>query len=216
MYTFDAVHPPETQAKETPMHTPAPTPEPVRFLSSGFPELDRILGGGYAVGRIVELIAADRTMLHALTFAAIGRVQALEVSVAAFIDVTHEIDLAHAAKAGVDCASLLVSQPDTLADSLEIAETLVRSGAVDLVAIGPIGDINPDAHLQVSQALRRVCIAAYHSGCTVLVFTSPKSMTAVKYYATQRADFHRCDSFVRARVLKNKIAQPFQTCELAL
>jgi RecA/RadA recombinase len=203
-------------------------PDPIRTLSSGFPELDRILGGGYAVGRIVELLAReeDRGVLHALAFSAIReqqqRHEGTRLPSCVFIDVGGRVDVPSVAKTqGVDLGCLLYAAPP-LEEALAAAEHYVRrrGPTMDLVILNGINDSTDiDEQRRVSSALRVICAAAYRAECAVLVLTESRpagAAAAIKYYATQRADFFRCDTFIRARAVKNKIAVPFQTCELPL
>src|SRR6476659_10154302 len=110
--------------------------------------LDRAFGvGGYPRGRVVEIFGNESSGKTTLTLHAIAQVQA-QGGVAAFIDAEHALDVAYARKLGVRIEDLLISQPDTGEQALEIAETLVRSGAVDLVVIDSVAALVPKAEIE--------------------------------------------------------------------
>ena len=106
----------------------------VELFSSGSLSLDLTLGGGYPKGRIIEIYGPESSGKTTLTLHAIAEVQK-KGGTAAFIDAEHALDPSYARKLGVDTDNLLVSQPDNGEQALEIAETLVRSNAVDLVVV---------------------------------------------------------------------------------
>ena len=154
----------------------------VAIIPSGSVSLDRALGvGGYPRGRVVELFGNESSGKTTLTLHAIAQVQATG-GVAAFIDAEHALDVNYARKLGVRVEELLISQPDTGEQALEITEQLVRSGAVDLIVVDSVAALVPraeiegemgDAHMGVqarlmSQALRKLTGAVSRSGCCII------------------------------------------------
>jgi recombination protein RecA len=204
--------------------------ERVPCIPTGSPSLDEALGcGGYPKGRVVEVFGPESSGKTTLTLHAIAQCQAIG-GVAAFIDAEHALDIYYAKNLGVNAKELLVSQPDNGEQALDITETLVRSGAVDLVHMGL------QARL-MSQALRKLAGAAHRTGTTIVfinqlrmkigvVFGSPETTTgghALKYYASVRLDIRRIGAVkqgesilgnrTRVKVVKNKLAPPFQKAE---
>ena len=196
--------------------------ESVETISTSCPSLDDALGiGGYPKGRVVEIFGPESSGKTTLTLHAIAECQRAG-GVAAFIDAEHALDVQYASALGVDVASLLVSQPDTGEQALEIAETLVRSGAVDLVVIDSVAALVPRAEIEgemgdthvglqarlMSQALRKLTGITHRTGTTLMfinqlrmkigvMFGSPETTTggnALKYYASVRLDVRRIGS----------------------
>jgi recombination protein RecA len=194
-------------------------PQKVEIIPSGSVGLDIALGcGGYPRGRVIEIYGPESSGKTTLTLHAIAQVQALG-GVAAFIDAEHALDVAYARRLGVKIEELLISQPDTGEQALEIAETLVRSGAVDLVVIDSVAALVPkaeiegemgDAHMGLqarlmSQALRKLTAVVSRNSSTVIfinqirmkigvVFGSPETTTggnALKFYCSVRLDIRR-------------------------
>jgi len=192
---------------------------PVPTIPSGSVGLDRALGvGGYPRGRVVEVFGNESSGKTTLALHAIAQVQA-QGGVAAFVDAEHALDVAYARKLGVRIEDLLVSQPDTGEQALEITEQLVRSGAVDLVVVDSVAALVPraeiegemgDAHMGVqarlmSQALRKLTGAVSKSGTVIffinqmrmkigVVFGNPETTTggnALKFYASVRLEIRR-------------------------
>lgn len=193
--------------------------EPVQVIPSGSPSLDAALGcGGYPRGRIVEVYGPEASGKTTLTLHAIAECQRAG-GIAAFVDAEHALDVRYAAALGVSTEHLLLSQPDNGEQALEIVETLVRSGAVDLVVIDSVAALVPRAEIEgemgdqhmglqarlMSQALRKLTGIAHRTGTTVLfinqlrmkigvTFGSPETTTggtALKYYASVRCDVRR-------------------------
>jgi recombination protein RecA len=193
--------------------------EPVAAISTGCPSLNDALGcGGYPRGRIVEIYGPESSGKTTLTLHAIAECQRAG-GVAAFIDAEHALDVQYAKALGVDIEQLLVSQPDTGEQALEIAETLVRSGAVDLVVIDSVAALVPQSEIEgdmgeshmglqarlMSQALRKITGITHRTGTTIMfinqlrmklgvTFGSPETTTgghALKYYASVRLDIRR-------------------------
>ena len=193
--------------------------ERVPCIPTGSPSLDEALGcGGYPKGRVVEVYGPESSGKTTLTLHAIAQCQA-GGGVAAFIDAEHALDVHYAKNLGVDAKELLVSQPDSGEQALDIAEILVKSGAVDLVVIDSVAALVPQAELDgdmgashvglqarlMSQALRKLAGAAHRTGTTIIfinqlrmkigvMFGSPETTTgghALKYYASVRLDIRR-------------------------
>src|SRR5688572_16044078 len=118
----------------------------VELINSGALSLDLALGGGYPKGRIIEIYGPESSGKTTLALHAIAEVQRTG-GTAAFIDAEHALDPAYAKKLGVDTDNLLVSQPDNGEQALEIAETLVRSNAVDLVVVDSVAALVPQAEI---------------------------------------------------------------------
>lgn len=190
----------------------------VELVSSGSLSLDLALGGGYPKGRIIEIYGPESSGKTTLTLHAIAEIQK-QGGIAAFIDAEHALDPAYARKLGVDVDNLLVSQPDNGEQALEIAETLVRSNAVDLVVIDSVAALVPQAEIDgdmgdshmglqarlMSQALRKLTGIINKSKTTVIfinqirmkigvMFGNPETTTggnALKFYASVRIDIRR-------------------------
>lgn len=190
----------------------------VELIPSGALSLDIALGGGYPKGRIIEIYGPESSGKTTLTLHAIAQVQK-SGGTAAFIDAEHALDPAYAKKLGVDTDNLLVSQPDNGEQALEIAETLVRSNAVDLVVVDSVAALVPQAEIDgdmgdshmglqarlMSQALRKLTGIINKSKTTVIfinqirmkigvMFGNPETTTggnALKFYASERLDIRR-------------------------
>ena len=192
---------------------------PIQSISSGNTAIDVALGiGGWPRGRVVEIYGPEASgkttvALHAIASAQRGG------GIAAFIDAEHALDPDYAKKLGVDTENLLVSQPDTGEQALEIADMLVRSGAIDIIVIDSVAALTPKAEIEgemgdshvglqarlMSQALRKMTGALYNSGTTAIfinqlrekigvMFGSPETTTggkALKFYASVRCDVRR-------------------------
>ncbi len=190
----------------------------VELIRSGALSLDIALGGGYPKGRIIEIYGPESSGKTTLTLHAIAEAQKAG-GTAAFIDAEHALDPAYARRLGVDTDNLLVSQPDNGEQALEIAETLVRSNAVDLVVVDSVAALVPQAEIEgdmgdshmglqarlMSQALRKLTGIINKSKTTVIfinqirmkigvMFGNPETTTggnALKFYASQRLDIRR-------------------------
>jgi len=191
----------------------------VETISTGSPALDIALGvGGVPRGRVVEVFGPESSGKTTLTLHITAEAQKAGGSVA-FIDAEHALDLAYAKKLGVNTDDLLLSQPDTGEQALEITDVLIRSGAVDLIVIDSVAALVPRAELEgdmgdshmglqarlMSQALRKLTstISKSHT-CVIFInqirhkigvmFGSPETTTggnALKFYATIRMDIRR-------------------------
>jgi recombination protein RecA len=193
--------------------------QPIAVIETGSIGLDLALGcGGYPRGRVVEVYGPESSGKTTLCLHAIAQVQS-QGGCAAFIDAEHALDVNYAKKLGVGIEDLLVSQPDTGEQALEIAETLVRSGAVDLLVIDSVAALVPKAEIEgemgdqhmglqarlMSQALRKLTAVVNRNGATVIfinqirmkigvVFGSPETTTggnALKFYSSIRLDIRR-------------------------
>lgn len=194
-------------------------PADVAIISTGSPALDIALGtGGVPRGRVVEVFGPESSGKTTLTLHIAAEAQKAGGAVA-FIDAEHALDLAYAKKLGVNTDDLLLSQPDTGEQALEIADVLIRSGAVDLIVIDSVAALVPRAELEgdmgdshmglqarlMSQALRKLTstISKSHT-CVIFInqirhkigvmFGSPETTTggnALKFYATIRMDIRR-------------------------
>jgi recombination protein RecA len=199
--------------------------EPVEVVSTGSLGLDLALGiGGLPRGRVVEIFGPESSGKTTLALQAIANVQRAG-GVAAFIDAEHALDPAYAEKLGVKVDDLLVSQPDTGEQALEIADMLVRSGAVDIVVIDSVAALTPKAEIEgemgdshvglqarlMSQALRKLTGNIKRSNALVIfinqirmkigvMFGNPETTTggnALKFYASVRLDIRRIGSVKR-------------------
>lgn len=191
----------------------------IEAISTGSLGLDIALGiGGLPKGRVIEIYGPESSGKTTLTLHAIAECQKAG-GVAAFIDAEHALDPVYAAKLGVDVNELLIAQPDTGEQALEIADTLVRSGAVDILVIDSVAALTPRAELEgdmgdslpglqarlMSQALRKLTASISKSGCMVIfinqirmkigvMYGSPETTTggnALKFYASVRLDIRR-------------------------
>lgn len=190
----------------------------VETVPTGSLSLDIALGGGIPKGRIIEIYGPESSGKTTLTLHAIAEIQK-QGGTAAFIDAEHALDPSYAKKLGVDVENLLISQPDNGEQALEIAETLVRSNAVDLVVIDSVAALVPRAEIEgdmgdshmglqarlMSQALRKLTGVINRSHTTVIfinqirmkigvMFGNPETTTggnALKFYASVRMDIRR-------------------------
>ncbi|WP_374432079.1 recombinase RecA [Ideonella dechloratans] len=200
-------------------------PEDIQVVSTGSLGLDVALGvGGLPRGRVIEIYGPESSGKTTLTLQVVAEMQKLG-GVAAFIDAEHALDAQYAQKLGVNLQDLLISQPDTGEQALEIVDSLVRSGAVDLVVIDSVAALTPKAEIEgemgdqlpglqarlMSQALRKLTATIKKSNCTVIfinqirmkigvMFGSPETTTggnALKFYASVRLDIRRIGSIKR-------------------
>jgi recombination protein RecA len=194
-------------------------PDKIESISTGSLGLDICLGiGGIPKGRVIEIYGPESSGKTTLTLHAAAQCQKNGGTVV-FVDAEHALDLGYAAKLGVNTQKLLISQPDSGEQALEIAETLVRSGAVDLVIIDSVAALVPQAELDgemgdslpglqarlMSQALRKLTAAIAKTNATVIfinqirmkigvMFGSPETTAggnALKFYSSVRMDIRR-------------------------
>ena len=195
---------------------------PIEVIPTGSIALDIALGiGGLPRGRIVEIYGPESSGKTTLALHAIASVQAAG-GLAAFIDAEHALDPEYASRLGIDLDSLYVSQPDTGEQALEICDTLVRSGAIDLIVIDSVAALVPRAEIEgemgdshvglqarlMSQALRKMAGALSNTNTTCIfinqlrekigvMFGSPETTTggkALKFYSSVRLDVRRIET----------------------
>ena len=196
--------------------------EDIQVVSTGSLGLDIALGvGGLPRGRVIEIYGPESSGKTTLTLQVIAEMQKL-AGTCAFIDAEHALDAQYAQKLGVNLQELLISQPDTGEQALEIVDALVRSGAVDLIVVDSVAALTPKAELEgemgdalpglqarlMSQALRKLTATIKKTNCTVIfinqirmkigvMFGSPETTTggnALKFYASVRLDIRRVGS----------------------
>jgi recombination protein RecA len=196
--------------------------EDIDVVSTGSLGLDIALGiGGLPRGRVVEIYGPESSGKTTLTLQVIAEMQKLG-GTCAFIDAEHALDIQYAQKLGVNLQDLLVSQPDTGEQALEIADALVRSGSVDLIVIDSVAALTPKAEIEgemgdalpglqarlMSQALRKLTATIKRTNCLVIfinqirmkigvMFGNPETTTggnALKFYASVRLDIRRVGS----------------------
>ena len=224
--------------------------EEVEVIPSGSLGLDIALGvGGYPRGRIIEVYGQESSGKTTLTLHAIAEAQK-KGGTAAFIDAEHAFDPNYAKKIGVDTDTLIISQPDNGEQALEIVDSLVRSGAIDIIVIdsvaeieGDMGDSKMGVHARLmSQALRKITGSISKANCVVMfinqlrdkigvTFGNPETTTggnALKFYSSVRVDVRRQStplttkdgdaygSLTKVKIVKNKVAPPFQRTEFEI
>ena len=199
--------------------------EDIQVVSTGSLGLDVALGvGGLPRGRVVEIYGPESSGKTTLTLQVIAEMQKLG-GVCAFIDAEHALDAQYAQKLGVNLQDLLISQPDTGEQALEIADALVRSGSVDLIVIDSVAALTPKAEIEgemgdalpglqarlMSQALRKLTGTIKRTNCLVIfinqirmkigvMFGNPETTTggnALKFYASVRLDIRRIGAIKR-------------------
>lgn len=222
----------------------------VAAIPTGAPSLDIALGiGGVPRGRIIEIYGPESSGKTTLALHIVANAQ--KTGSAAFIDAEHALDPSYAKKIGVKIDDLLISQPDTGEQALDIVETLVKSGAVEVIVIDSVAALTPQAEIEgemgdthvgrqarlMSQALRKLTAIVAKGNVTVIfinqirmkigvMFGNPETTSggqALKFYSSVRIEVRRAAQIkqgdqivgnrVRAKVVKNKVAPPFQTTE---
>ncbi len=223
----------------------------VDAIPTGCLSLDLAFGvGGVPRGRVIEIYGPESSGKTTLAQHIVAEVQKLG-GIAAFVDAEHALDPEYAKKIGVNIKELLISQPDTGEQALEIVETLVRSNAVDVVVVDSVAALVPrkeiegemgDQHMGLqarlmSQALRKLTSSISRSKTVVIfinqirhkigiVFGNPETTSggnALKFYCSVRVEVRRAAQIkqgeniignrVKAKIVKNKVAAPFKTCE---
>jgi recombination protein RecA len=224
----------------------------IEAISSGSIALDIAMGiGGYPKGRIIEIYGPESTGKTTFALHAIAEVQK-RGGFAAFIDAEHALDPIYAKALGVDVDALILSQPDTGEQGLEIAEALIRSGAVDIMVVDSVAALVPEAEIRgemgdshvglqarlMSQAMRKLSGVLSKSNCIAIfinqirekvgvMFGNPETTSggrALKFYASIRLEIRRGEQLkegtdiignqAKVKVVKNKVASPFKTCEV--
>ena len=226
----------------------------VEATPSGSLALDSALGiGGYPKGRIIEIYGPESGGKTTLALEAIASCQK-EGGFAAFIDAEHALDPKYAKALGVDFDSLILSQPDSGEQALEIMDTLAKSGAVDMIVVDSVAALVPEAEIRgdmgeqlvgaqarlMSQAMRKLSGALANNKCTAIfinqirekvgvMFGNPETTPggrALKFFASVRMEVRKGDqikdgdkvggSFCKVKIVKNKVAAPFKSCEIEL
>ena len=209
----------KTYGKGSVMRLGDQTVEEIESISSGSIGLDIALGiGGYPKGRVIEIYGPESSGKTTLTLHAIAECQKAG-GIAAFIDAEHAFDRFYAEKLGVDLGELVISQPDNGEQALEIADNLIRSGAVDALVIDSVAALTPRSEIEgemgdskmglharlMSQALRKLTSSISKTNCTVffinqlrekigVMFGNPETTTggnALKFYASVRIDIRK-------------------------
>lgn len=209
----------KTYGKGTVMKMGDQAVEEVEVIPSGSLGLDLALGvNGYPKGRIIEIYGPESSGKTTLTLHAIAEAQKAG-GIAAFIDAEHAFDRHYAEKLGVNIQELIISQPDNGEQALEIAENLIRSGAIDIVVVDSVAALTPKSEIEgemgdskmglharlMSQALRKLTATISKTNCTVffinqlrekigVMFGNPETTTggnALKFYASVRLDIRR-------------------------
>ena len=209
----------KTYGKGTVMKMGDSAVEEVEVIPSGSLGLDIALGvGGYPKGRVIEIYGPESSGKTTLTMHAIAESQKAG-GIAAFIDAEHAFDAVYAKKLGIDVENLIISQPDNGEQALEIADNLIRSGAIDIVVIDSVAALTPKAEIEgemgdskmglharlMSQALRKLTATISRTKCTVIfinqlrekigvMFGNPETTTggnALKFYASVRLDIRK-------------------------
>lgn len=225
--------------------------EKVDAIPSGSLTLDLALGiGGYPKSRVIEIYGPESSGKTTLAIHAIAEVQK-QGGIAAFIDAEHAFDQFYAKALGVNTEELIISQPDNGEQALEIADNLIRSGAIDLIVVDSVAALTPKAEIEgemgdsqmglqarlMSKALRKLTASISKAGCSCIfinqlrdkigvMFGNPETTTggnALKFYSSVRLDIRRSSQLkdgdnvignrTRVKVVKNKVAPPFQKAE---
>ena len=197
----------------------------IEIIPSGSLGLDIALGvGGYPRGRVIEIYGPESSGKTTLTLHAIAEAQKAG-GIAAFIDAEHAFDRSYAKKLGINLDELIISQPDNGEQALEIADNLIRSGAIDIVVIDSVAALTPKAEIEgemgdskmglharlMSQALRKLTGTIHKTNCTVffinqlrdkigVMFGSPETTTggnALKFYASVRIDIRKASQPIK-------------------
>ena len=224
----------KTYGKGSVMKLGDQTIEKIESIYSGSIGLDIALGvGGYPKGRVVEIYGPESSGKTTLTLHAIAECQKAG-GIAAFIDAEHAFDRFYAQKLGIDLGELVISQPDNGEQALEIADNLIRSGAIDALVIDSVAALTPRSEIEgemgdskmglharlMSQALRKLTASISKTNCTVffinqlrekigVMFGNPETTTggnALKFYASVRVDIRRSTQLKNSEggVLGNK------------
>jgi len=223
----------------------------IETVPSGSLSLDIALGlGGFPRGRIIEIYGPESSGKTTITLHLIAEAQKMG-GIVAFIDAEHALDPIYARNLGVNIEELYVAQPDDGEQALEIAEQMVRSGAIDVIVVDSVAALVPRAEIEgdmgdshmglharlMSQALRKLTAISSKNNCIIVftnqlrekigvMFGNPETTTggrALKFYSSVRLDIRKGEAIkqgdkmlgnrTRVKVVKNKVAPPFKTCE---
>jgi len=223
----------------------------VDVIPTGSPSLDLALGvGGMPRGRIIEVYGAESSGKTTLALHMVAQAQK-KGGIAAFIDVEHALDPEYGKKIGVKINDLLISQPDSGEQALQIVESLVKSGTIDVVVVDSVAALTPQAEIEgeigdqfiglqarlMSQAMRKLNSVIARTNCIVIfinqirmrigiMFGNPETTPggkALKFYSSVRIELRRAAQIkkgeetignrIKAKVVKNKVAAPFQSAE---
>ena len=214
----------------------------VECIPTGSLSLDIALGlGGVPKGRVVEIYGPESSGKTTVALHMVAEVQK-RGGIAGFIDAEHALDPVYAKNIGVDIDNLYISQPDSGEQALEICETMVRSGAIDIVIVDSVDGDMGDSHVGLqarlmSQALRKLTPVVSKNNCVVIfinqlrekvgvMFGNPETTTggrALKFYASVRLDVRKIETLksggevignrTRVKIVKNKVAPPFREAE---
>lgn len=223
----------------------------VDVIPTGSLSLDIALGvGGVPRGRIIEVYGPESSGKTTLCLHIVAEAQKMG-GVAAYVDAEHALDPEYAKKIGVKIDQLLISQPDTGEQALDIVESLVKSGGIDVIVVDSVAALTPRAEIEgemdqqhmgtqarlMSHALRKITAVVAKSNTTVIfinqlrmkigiMFGNPETTTggmALKFYSSVRVEIRRAAQIqsgekivgnrVKVKVVKNKVAPPFRTCE---
>jgi len=224
----------KTYGKGTVMRLGDSAIQEVEVIPSGSLGLDVALGvGGYPRGRVIEIYGPESSGKTTLTLHAIAEAQK-QGGIAAFIDAEHAFDRNYAENLGIDIENLIISQPDNGEQALEIADNLIRSGAVDIIVVDSVAALTPKSEIEgemgdskmglharlMSQALRKLTSSISKTNCTVIfinqlrekigvMFGNPETTTggnALKFYASVRLDIRRSTQIkdAESNVMGNK------------
>ncbi|MGL4949929.1 MAG: recombinase RecA [Anaeroplasmataceae bacterium] len=244
----------KTYGKGSVMKLGNDTENTIDVISTGSLSVDLCLGvGGYPKGRIIEIYGPESSGKTTFALHAIANAQK-NGGFAAFIDAEHALDPKYAKALGVDIDNLVLSQPDTGEQALEIAEALIKSGSVDLIVIDSVAALVPEAELNgdmgsshvglharlMSQAMRKLSGIISKTNCVAIfinqirekigvMFGNPETTTggrALKFYSSVRLEIRRGEQIkdgtnaignkANVKVVKNKVAPPFKTCEVEI
>jgi len=198
----------------------------MEVIPTGSVALDIALGvGGLPRGRVVEIYGPESSGKTTVALHAIANAQKAG-GIAAFIDAEHALDPEYAKKLGVDIDALLVSQPDTGEQALEIMDMLVRSGAIDIVVVDSVAALVPRAEIEgemgdshmglqarlMSQALRKMT-GALHQSKTTAIFINASIRMDVRRIETLKDGQEAVGNRTRVKIVKNKVAPPFKQAE---